>query len=130
MDVAGVGPYLSKGGVRRADVWRLLHLPPVVDDDLHYDSRPFTPWAPPGSMLESSCALRVRSHLSCGRHSFQYQKWTWEADDESVTEDYRCAKDMPQPLPNNLEITMVALKIPRKSYDQEASKEASLDIFR
>jgi hypothetical protein len=133
MDIAGSGPYVTDGSedsVRREDVWRLLYLPPVVDDDLHYNCRPFTPWAPPGSTIASNCPLRVRSHLNCVRHSLQYQKWSWEAEDGSVIEDQGFSEDTPPLLLNELGITAIALEIPGKPLDQEASEEASLDIFR
>jgi hypothetical protein len=48
MDIPGSGPYIcqkSADDVRRADVWRLLYLSLVVEDDLCYNSLSFTPWA-------------------------------------------------------------------------------------
>jgi hypothetical protein len=136
MDVAGSGPYIIEGSedsVRREDVWRLLHLPPVIDDDLYYNNRPFTPWAPPGSTTAPNCPLRVRSHLNCVRHSFEYQKWNWKAEDGSVIEDEGFSKDTTckgTTLSNGLEIKAITLEIPEQPFDQEASEEASLDVFR
>lgn len=47
MDIPGSGSYVqstaSGEGISRADAWRLLYLPPAVDDDLSYNSSPFTP---------------------------------------------------------------------------------------
>ncbi len=45
MDLAGSGPYsrteASGEKLQKADAWRLLFLPPVVDDHLYYKSYPF-----------------------------------------------------------------------------------------
>ncbi|EEQ85996.2 uncharacterized protein BDCG_09265 [Blastomyces dermatitidis ER-3] len=76
--------YSLSNEVQRADVWRLLYLPPVVDDGLYYNSPLFTPWAPFGSTTAGQCVLRVAAHLRCPRHHL----------------------------------------------DQEASQEASLDLFQ
>jgi hypothetical protein len=138
MDVAGSGPYIIEGSeesVRKEDVWRLLHLPPVIDDDLYYNNPPFTPWAPPGSTTASNCSLRARSHLNCVRHSLEYQKWNWKAEDGSVIEDKGFSKDTTwrdttRSLANGLEIKEITLEIPKHPLDQEASEEASLDVFR
>lgn len=90
MDIAGLGPYICEGSgnkVRRADVWRLLHLPPVVEDDLYYNNRPFTPWEPFGNTSVQNCVFRVISHLSCMRHHLEYRRWNWVLIDGSIVED-------------------------------------------
>ncbi|KGQ01717.1 hypothetical protein PAAG_11565 [Paracoccidioides lutzii Pb01] len=136
MDVPGSGSYICEGStdkVRRADVWRLLHLPPVTEDDLHYESRPFTPWAPIGDTTVRNCVSRVIVHLNCSRHNFGYQHWNWTLEDGTVIEDqgYESTAGDSFPEESNLNMDMIAdLVFHQKSLDQEASREASLDIFR
>lgn len=47
MNVSSLGPYFipnsSNEDITRADVWQILYLPSIVDDDLHYEHRPFAP---------------------------------------------------------------------------------------
>lgn len=57
-------------------VWRLLYLHPVVEDDLYYNYRPFTPWEQYGNTSMQNCVLRVVAHLRCKRHHLHYQHWT------------------------------------------------------
>ena len=136
MDLAGSGAYVretSADKVQREDVWRLLYLPPVVEDDLSYNSPPFTPWPPPGNTPTKNCALRVVTHLQCPRHKLEYRHWNWKLKDGSVFEDrglesYAAEKDWEQPSPKIEPIASV--EFPGKLVDQEASQEASHDIFR
>ncbi|CAG8982684.1 hypothetical protein HYALB_00000963 [Hymenoscyphus albidus] len=133
MDVPGSGPYICEGSndkVRREDVWRLLYLPPVVEDDLYYNSRPFTPWAPFGNSSVQNCVFRVTSHLYCSRHHLQYQHWNWELVDGSIFEDQGFDKATMQ-CSDSLKIEQrTTTEFPTIEIDQEASQEASLDIFR
>lgn len=74
MDIAGLGPYICEGSgnkVRGADVWHLLHLPPVVE---YYNNRPFTPWEPFGNTSVQNYVFRVISHLSYMRHHLEYRR--------------------------------------------------------
>lgn len=77
MDVAGEGRYFevcfSEEYIRRSDCWRLLKLPPTVDDDLYYSIGPFTPWEPAGYGLLKNCPVRVQVHKYCERHAFVYE---------------------------------------------------------
>ena len=91
MDLAGEGDYyemhFSRPYIRRADCWRLRKLPPTVDDDLHYGSGPFTPWAPPGYGLLKNCPLRVQVHQHCYRHALAYEGATWLFSDAIMLEN-------------------------------------------
>jgi hypothetical protein len=135
MDIPGSGPYVCDGSddkVRRADVWRLLYLPPVVEDDLYYNGRPFTPWAPFGNTSVPNCVLRVNSHLRCTRHHLEYRHWNWELKDGSIIEDQGFDKAGVQRFPEGspkIEL-ITSAEFPKKPLDQEASQEASLDVFR
>ena len=136
MDIPGSGPYICEGSgdkVRRADVWRLLYLPPVVEDDLYYNSRPFTPWAPFGNSSVQNCVFRVASHLHCTRHYLEYQHWNWKLMDGSTIEDQgfdnatvQCFQKAGS---SKIELITTA-EFPKIQLNQEASQEASLDIFR
>jgi hypothetical protein len=136
MDIPGSGPYICEGPgdkVRRADIWRLLYLPPVVEDDLYYNNRPFTPWAPFGDSSVQNCVFRVASHLRCTRHHLEYQHWNWKLMDGSIIEDQGFDKATVQCFPEagNSQIKMITTaKFPTTQPNQEASQEASLDIFR
>ncbi|OJZ89966.1 hypothetical protein ASPFODRAFT_58616 [Aspergillus luchuensis CBS 106.47] len=114
MDIAGTGPYLdqSKGQIWRVDVWRLLHLPTAEEDDISYNYPPRTPWEPCGKMQTTECALRVVSHLHCPRHQIRYRHWNWEVENSAAIEE-----EEPH-------------VFPEKPLDQEASEQASIDIFR
>ncbi|OOF95548.1 hypothetical protein ASPCADRAFT_13467, partial [Aspergillus carbonarius ITEM 5010] len=136
MDIAGTGPYLhgqSKEQIWRADVWRLLHLPTTEEDDLSYNHPPRTPWEPCGKMHTRECALRVASHWECPRHYFQYQHWIWEPENSPAIHDkgFSTARIA---LPTILDLDppeVEGLKLfPHRPVDQDASEEASLDIFR
>ncbi|KAG4438246.1 hypothetical protein IFR05_006274 [Cadophora sp. M221] len=104
MDIPGSGPYICEGSadnVRRADVWRLLYLPPVVEDDLYYNSRPFTPWAPFGNSS-------VQNYQGFDKAAVQYSREAGSSEIELITSP----------------------EFPKIQLDHEASQEASLDIFR
>ena len=136
MDIPGSGPYVhevSGDKIRRADVWRLLYLPPVVEDDLYYNSRPFTPWAPFGNSSVQNCVFRVITHLKCTRHHLEYHHWTWELADGSIIEDQGLDKLDSRGFsePSNPNIKLIKPpEFPRLPVNQEASEDASLDIFR
>ena len=91
MDTPGLGPYFTPNSsgrdITRADVWLLRFLPSVVDDDLYYECRPFTPWKPVGRTCRQNCDLRVRAHQDCQRHSLLYQHWNWKLEGGSTIMD-------------------------------------------
>jgi hypothetical protein len=135
MDIAGSGPYTCENPeyIPRTDVWRLLHLPSTEEDDLCYTYRPSTPWAPCGATLTRNCALRVTSHLKCPRHEYQYDHWNWELADGAIIQDHGFSRSSLSTIPENTySISDIKeLKIfENKKFDQMASREASLDIFR
>ncbi|GAT23034.1 LOW QUALITY PROTEIN: similar to An01g11250 [Aspergillus luchuensis] len=132
MDIAGTGSYLdqSKGQIWRADVWRLLHLPTTEEDDLSYNYSPRTPWEPCGKMQTTECALRVVSHLNCPRHNIRYHHWNWEVENSAAIEDEGFSTTrayMPTTRGHFMQEPHV---FPGKPLDQEASEQASIDIFR
>ena len=135
MDMAGSGPYTCENPkyILRADVWHLLHLPSTEDDDLCYQNRPFTPWAPCGKSLVKDCALRVASHLKCPRHEYQYSHWTWLLEDGAVIQDCGFSKSSLSTMTENFPDAATGIKKLRKfeekELDQRASLEASLEIF-
>lgn len=135
MDIAGYGRYTCENAdyILRADVWRLLHLPSIEEDDLCYTYRPSTPWTPPGRSLTRNCALRVASHLECLRHEYQYDHWNWELADGVTIMDYGLSGSSSSIILKNgfslfdgQELEMNE----KKELDQTASREASLDVFR
>lgn len=91
MDLAGSGPYswteAAGEKLQKADAWRLLFLPTVVDDDLHYESYPFAPWKPIGTTSVQNSVARIRIHMSCSRHHLDYQHWTWQLGDGSTLDN-------------------------------------------
>lgn len=135
MDIAGSGPYTCENSeyISRADVWRLLHLPSTEEDGFCYTYRPGTPWAPCGASLTKNCALWITSHLECPRHEYQYDHWNWELADGVIVQDRgflrslssSSAEDNPS-IPDIGELEIFE----SKGFDQIASREASLDIFR
>lgn len=133
MDIPGSGPYVhgdaSGDMVDRADVWRLLHVLPLEEDDYGYHNRPLTPWMPFGKTRKEYCSLNIFCHLGCPRHHLEYQHWNWKLDDGSVVEDPGLAEA-------TLSDTLVPLlpeesllEVAPKPVDQKASQEASQDIF-
>ncbi|EER25739.1 hypothetical protein CPC735_041830 [Coccidioides posadasii C735 delta SOWgp] len=134
MDLPGSGPYISNKSsdkVQRADVWRLLYLPPVVDDELYYNNPPFTPWAPFGSTTAGQCVLRVATHLQCPRHYLEYAHWNWILENGSIVEGQGFDKTSSHRSDeSSTAINMLDTLFPQRSPTQEASREASLDIFR
>ncbi|PYI04795.1 hypothetical protein BO78DRAFT_449182 [Aspergillus sclerotiicarbonarius CBS 121057] len=135
MDIAGTGPYLHgqcKEQIWRADVWRLLHLPTTEEDDLSYNYPPRTPWEPCGKMEARECALRVASHWNCPRHHFNYQHWSWEPENSPDIHD-KGFSTAPVTMPSTPDIDSLRVQGVRqfshKPLDQNASEEASLDIF-
>ncbi|KAJ5919148.1 hypothetical protein N7466_010091 [Penicillium verhagenii] len=117
MDDAGSGPYAygDPEYISRPDVWRLLHLSPIEEDDLSYNYRPMTPWEPCGASLTTNCALRVTSHLKCSRHEYHYDHWNWEVKNGETIQDYGFLGRYPSPL------TEVVLS--KKETDKNGSDE-------
>ncbi|KAL9628901.1 MAG: hypothetical protein Q9164_007107, partial [Protoblastenia rupestris] len=135
MDIAGSGPYCrTDEKIQRADAWRLLYLPTVVDDDLYYENYPFTPWELVGTTSIKNSVARIRIHRCCDRHHLDYQNWTWQLEDGSTSVDQGLAmlpaKPMSQERSPRTEITESArLPAVKFSLDQEASRTASWEIF-
>lgn len=133
MDLPGTGPYLHNGVVRREDVWRLLHLPPVLIEDgsdhLRYRRHPFTPWAPPGSMPEAHSALRVRLRLRGERHAFEYSGWTRGEKGGTLIEAVEFASSVSEYPSISPELPAVALIFPKIPAYQGASQRASCGIL-
>ena len=140
MDRPGLGPYfhgdtLGNDVIRRVDAWRLLYLPTPEDDGLYYNSLPFSPWPPVGQTVEKNCALRGRAHKSCPRHCLAYAHWIWQLQDGSCLNDQGYRLGDPS---HSQETSYVqaqrndGLQYPHipLSLSQDASREASLEIFR
>ncbi|PYI35268.1 hypothetical protein BP00DRAFT_363051 [Aspergillus indologenus CBS 114.80] len=145
LDVSGTGPYAqpsgSEGQITRPDAWRLLYLPSVVEDDLHYESPPFSPWEPVGTTTLETSAIRVRVHRHCPRHRLVYRCWSWLREYGLWTDDAGLESDSgldergydargfagrdPEPLEprNKIEIPV------RPLIDQDASIAASCEVF-
>ena len=89
MDDARAGPYTRDDPeyISRPDVWRLLNLSSIEEDDLHYENRPMTPWEPCGVWL-TNCTLRVTSQLDCSRHEYHYGHWNWELNNGETIRDH------------------------------------------
>ncbi|KAL9023528.1 MAG: hypothetical protein Q9196_007148, partial [Gyalolechia fulgens] len=139
MDLAGSGPYFqtedSGEKIRRADAWRLLFLPTVVEDDLHYENYPFTPSEPVGKTSAENCMARVRIHRSCSRHHLTYQHWAWHLGDGSTLVDQGLetvpAQHSFQEVTSGIETpASVFLPVVELPLDQEASRTASWEIFQ
>ncbi|KAK2811595.1 hypothetical protein FQN50_001937 [Emmonsiellopsis sp. PD_5] len=134
MDIPGSGSYIvcegSADKVRRADVWRLQYLPPVIEDDLHYNCRPVTPWAPFGDTTIRNCVFRVAAHLECQRHGFGYLHWNWTLEDGTRVEDQGYGSASIDRFPEEISLVIIGsiedLEIPRTSL----SREASFGIFQ
>lgn len=134
MDIAGSGRYSCEDPeyISRPDVWRLLHLPSTEHDDLCYEYRPSTPWAPCGRSLTRNCALRVTAHLDCPRHEYQYDHWNWSLEDGTIIQDHGFATESPSVMTERPHYpdTKSLGHFEKKKLDRTASQEASLDIFR
>lgn len=137
MDITGSGPYTCENPeyIQRQDAWRLLHLPTTENDDLQFNIRPLGgAWAPCGISPIKNCALRVRSHLACSRHEYQYDHWSWELEDCVVIKDYGFSRDLPTSNSKSLCATPgieVPMSFEEKEFDvaQEASETASWQTF-
>ncbi|KAL4888243.1 hypothetical protein BDV59DRAFT_211432 [Aspergillus ambiguus] len=135
MDIAGSGPYIcdDQEYISRADVWRLMHLPSNEEDNTCYQYRPNTPWEPCGASHIKDCALRVKSHLQCSRHEYQYDHWNWSLEDGTIYHDHGYSKQ-PALTSSDFLLNISDIKAPKvfeRTYlDQRASREASLEIFR
>lgn len=134
MDIPGSGPYSCEDleYISRPDVWRLLHLPSAEHDDLCYEFRPTTPWAPCGRSLTRNCALRVTSHLKCPRHEYRYDHWSWSLGDGTIVQDHgfsSASASVRAEAPHFADARSL-VHFEKKELDRTASREASLDIFR
>jgi hypothetical protein len=80
MDLCGSGPYLQEDNtISRADVWRLRHdCWEVEPEGLPFRSTPLSGWPPFGVMRPEELELEVHRHISCERHKWQYDRWTWQ----------------------------------------------------
>ncbi len=139
MDLAGSGPYsrteASGEKLQKADAWRLLFLPTVVDDDLHYESYPFAPWKPIGTTSVQNSVARIRIHMSCSRHHLDYQHWTWQLGDGSTLDDEGLEMKPVQTFsqevsPPNERTASAKCPTVALSLHQEASRKASWEIFQ
>ena len=139
MDLAGSGPYFqtkaSGEEIQRADAWRLLFLPTVVEDDLHYENYPFAPWEPVGKTSADNCMARIRIHRFCSRHHLTYQHWAWHLGNDLTLVD-QGLKTVPAQT-SSKEVTLgietpasAILPTVELSLDQEASRRASWEIFQ
>ena len=134
MDIPGSGPYThgNPEHISRPDVWRLLHLPQIEDDELLFGRRPQTPWEPWGSCLPKDCALRVTTHLRCARHEHQYHHWNWGLEKGSVIQDQGFSIEPPSTVteyPSDMIGIREHRKFPTRELDQEPSEEATLYAF-
>ena len=116
--------------ITRANVWRLLYLPPIVDDDLHYESPPFSPWEPVGMTTFEDSEIRVRLHRDCTYHPLVYRHWSWIREDGSTTDDEGfkpgiVAVPYSRLINRTSQIDIPSLPLP----DQEASLSASQEVF-
>ncbi|MCJ1386666.1 hypothetical protein MMC17_009792 [Xylographa soralifera] len=139
MDLAGSGLYsqtdASDEMIRRVDAWRLLYLPSIVDDDLHYERLPFTPWEPVGATNVQNCVARVRIHVRCPRHRLDYQNWTCQLKDGSKLQDQGFDMQPVQDFPKEVGLgtkTAANAQPPTVavSLNQDASRAASWEIFQ
>ncbi|OJD24938.1 hypothetical protein ACJ73_03699 [Blastomyces percursus] len=118
MDTPGSGPYATTVGISRADVWRLLYLPPVVEDDLHYNTPPFTPWEPIGRKFRST------------DHQLIYQPWLWLRSDAPAIEDKGLNMLSPPAVSNHSSVDFSSMDFQTSPLrDQKASMEASREAF-
>jgi hypothetical protein len=89
MDLCGSGPYLREDNtIARADVWRLRHdCWGVEPEGLPFRSTPLSGWPPFGVMRPEELELEVRRHITCKRHKWQYDGWTWQLGDKRYIYD-------------------------------------------
>jgi hypothetical protein len=80
MDLCGSGPYLQEDNtIARADVWRLRHdFWEVEPEGLPFKNTPLSGWPPFGFMRSDELELEVHRHITCERHEWQYNQWTWQ----------------------------------------------------
>lgn len=128
MDIPGSGPYAkctaSGTKLARADAWRLLYPPPVIDDDLHYNSPPSSPWEPVGMTTLENSAIRVRIHGNCPRHPLLYCRWCWLQKDGSTMDDEGFDWGL-----QHIDATARVVIPSQPLVDQEASMTASCEVF-
>ncbi|KAH6675901.1 hypothetical protein B0J14DRAFT_587534 [Halenospora varia] len=89
MDLYGSGPYLREDNtISRADVWRLRHdCWEVEPEGLPFRTTPLSGWPPFGAMHPEELELEVRRHISCERHKWQYDRWTWQLGNERYCDE-------------------------------------------
>ncbi|KAK2867796.1 hypothetical protein FQN49_003464 [Arthroderma sp. PD_2] len=136
MDMPGSGSYYIQTSsdnkiISRADVWRLLYLPPVVEDGLYYNSPPFSPWYPAGTTTIQNSVIRVQVHQDCPRHQLLYQHWAWHIQHGSALEDsgYRSSSKAGNFHEIKPPLTIDADHQARPLSDQNASENASRMAF-
>ncbi|KAF4634578.1 hypothetical protein G7Y89_g3525 [Cudoniella acicularis] len=73
MDICGSGPYLREDNtISRADKHTTFRVPPF------------------GVMCPDELELEVHRHVSCGRHRWQYDHWTWQFENGRYIHDEGC----------------------------------------
>ncbi|TAQ88181.1 hypothetical protein B7494_g3499 [Chlorociboria aeruginascens] len=80
MDLCGSGPYLRENNtIAWANVWRLRHdCWEVEPEGLPFRSTPLSGWPPFGVTHPEELELEVHRHITCERHKWQYDRWTWQ----------------------------------------------------
>ncbi|KAI9035760.1 uncharacterized protein KD926_002910 [Aspergillus affinis] len=126
------------GYISRPDVWRLLLLLPIEEDELAYGCGPQTPWEPCDVSRARDCVLRVTAHLKCPRHGYSYDHWNWDLDNGITVQDYGFSR-------SGIFRTLLSRKssdisnVNTESYSfakrelgthREASEQASMEMFR
>ena len=89
MDLCGSRPYLREDNtISRADVWCLRHdCWEVEPEGLPFRSTPLSGWPPFGVMRPEELELEVHRHITCERHKWQYDRWTWQLENKRYTCD-------------------------------------------
>ena len=84
MDLRGSGPYLREDNtISRADVWRLRHeCWDVEPEGRPFRSTPLLGWPPLGVMRPEELELEVYKHVTCERHKWHYDRWTWQLENK------------------------------------------------
>ncbi|KMQ41313.1 hypothetical protein HL42_7998 [Trichophyton rubrum] len=134
MDVPGSGPYIQFDSLQdklfRSDAWRLLYLPAAVEDDLQYNSPPFSPWQPVGMTDFEYTAIRVKAHRDCPRHELVYHHWSWRLKNGSGLEGRGYCSDAIPRHSHKIDSRITAMDHQTLSLaDQEASMMASREVF-